>query len=103
MKKLLKNKKGYAGLEMFGKLGIAVVGLAIILAVGFLIVAQVRTQIGTAEGIDMTNASQRATSVALNGTQTMAVALDGIPGWIPIVIIVVIGATLISLVKLFKQ
>ena len=39
---------------------------------------------------------------ACNATSTLQNAVQTIPGWVPLIIITVVGAGLLSLVKLFK-
>ncbi len=119
MKKL--NKKGQV-FEQFGGLATGIAALAIILTVAFLIMSEGKDQaaaIGTdfCSGADnlafnpsngtCSNASHSQTnanlSFAWNGTATMQNATADIPGWIPLVIIAVIGAILLGLVALFRR
>ena len=70
---------------------IALVAIGITLVVGFLILAEVADN----------------TDVAADGNATAAVnevqdAMSDIPGWLPIIVITVIGALLLGLVAYFR-
>jgi hypothetical protein len=95
----LKKKGVFAQL---GALAVGVAALCIALVVGFLIMAQGKTQIGTIAGIDVTNATQCAANTACAATGTLQSAAATIPNWVPLVIIAVIGALLIGLVGMFR-
>ena len=84
------NKKGV--LDNLAALGVGIAGLTITLVVVFLILSQ--TEANTTVAAD-----QNAT-VAVN---TLTAAADTIPGWVPIVVITVIGGLLISLVAIFRR
>ncbi len=66
------------------------IGVAIVLVVGFLIMAEAKTQ-------------QTTDSIGYNGTSEVQDAMSDIPGWLPIIVITVIGALLIGLVAFFRQ
>ena len=72
---------------------VALVSVAIVLVVGFLIMAQVKTQATALEG-------ENGSSV--NATSEVVDAMDDIPGWLPIIVVTVIGSLLIGLVAYFK-
>ena len=95
------KKKGSV-FETLGSLAVGVGMLAIVLTVTFLIIAQGKSNIGSIEGVDTANVTDCQTSLACNATTTLTEAVDDIPGWIPLVIIGVIGAALLGIVKLFK-
>ena len=85
----LMNKKGQ--IEALVPLVISLVVIGILLVVAFLIFAQVAAN----------------TSVASDGNATAAIeavqdATDDIPGWLPIIVVVVIGALLIGLVSFLR-
>ena len=82
------NKKGI--MQQLGALGIGIVSLTITLVVAFLIVGGVKT-----------NAAVAADGSATNATNTLQASLATIPGWVPLVVIAVIGALLLGLVGLF--
>lgn len=85
-----KNKKGV--FDNLAALGVGIAGLAITLVVVFLILSQ--TAANTTVAAD-TNAS-----AALDTLQNAA---DDIPGWVPLIVIAVIGAILLGLVALFRR
>lgn len=85
--------------EDIGNLGIGIATVAIILVVAFIIMAQGKEQIADIEGVDLTNATQVATSAGLNATNTMANATQQIPGWVPLIVIAFIGMILITMVR----
>ena len=91
------NKKGV--LDQLGNIVIALVAVGIVLVIGFLIMAEVQTQtVGTCSldtGIGCT--------AAHNATIETVDAVATIPGWLPIVIITIIGALLIGLVSVFRR
>lgn len=87
-------------LDNLGTLTKMIVAMVILLAVGFLIVAQVITQIETTESVDCSNASQA--TAACNGTRTLQTAMAGIPGWVPLIVIASIGIVLLALTKGLK-
>jgi len=89
--KILKNKKGQV-FSQLGALGIGIASLAITFVVVFLILAQTKA-----------NPTVAADSFALNSTNTLGSAAETIPAWVPLVVIAVIGALLLSLVALFRR
>lgn len=96
------NKKGMGALDMLGSLGVALASLVIVFSVTFLILANVQDQIVDVEEIaDESNTSQR--TVAYNATADLTDAAADIPGWIPLVIITVIGGLLIGLVSYIRK
>lgn len=86
---LIKNKRGV--IDQLMPVIIALVAIAVTIAVGFLILAEVAANSKVAAD---TNAS-----AAVAETQS---AMDDIPGWLPIIVITIIGALLIGLVALFR-
>jgi hypothetical protein len=95
----MKNKKGQI-MSQLGALGIGIASLAIVLVVTFLIIAQARTNIVDIEGLE-NDSSDCLTSVACNATTTLRGAVEDIPGWVPLIVIAVIGSILLGLVRLF--
>ncbi len=90
MKKLMKNKAGV--IDNLAPVVISVVALAITIVVAFLILAQI-----AANAQVVADANATAAVVSVQG------ALDDIPAWLPIIIITIIGALLISLVAVFRR
>lgn len=101
MKKFFRSKKGQA-LTAIAGLAIALVSVAIVLVVGFLVMSTTLSQIGTVENIDATNSSQCITSAACNGTSATITAMNNIPTFLPVIVIVAIGGILIGLVSLIR-
>lgn len=88
------NKKGM--FQQMGALAIGIVTLILVLSIGFLIMASIKTQIVATEVSSVGNSS------AFNATNTLINAAATIPGWVPLIVIAVIGAMLLGLVKMFK-
>lgn len=84
------NKKGVIG--NLQPMIVALVGIGIILAISFLILAEVAS-----------NGKVAADSNATAAVSEVQSAMDDIPGWLPIIVITVIGALLIGLVALFRR
>jgi len=95
MKKL--TKKGQVDALM--PLITAMVVIGIVLVVGFLIFAQVGSQVWTIDGL---SEASNDTSYGYNATMAVTEAINDIPGWLPIIIVVVIGALLIGLVSFLR-
>ena len=70
---------------------IALVSIAITLIVGFLILAELST-----------NSKVTADTNATKAVEEVQDAMDDIPGWLPIIVITIIGAILLSLVAYFR-
>lgn len=103
--KMLKNKKGNT-FKMFSQLALSVALISIILITTFLIMSQGRTQIAEVEGLNadaVTNATECAKSLSCNATIDLQMAVDDIPDWIPLVVIVGIGMAMIALVGTFAR
>ena len=86
---LMKSKKGV--IDQLVPFVTALVVLGIVLVIGFLIFDEV--------GKNSKVAADANASKALNETID---AMDDIPGWLPIIVITVIGALLIGLVSMFR-
>ena len=87
---MFKNKKGV--IENLIPVIIGLVSLGLVLAIGFLIMGSVNS-----------NATVAANANASAAVETTMQAADDIPGWLPIIVITIIGALLIGLVALFRQ
>ena len=70
----------------------ALVAIGITLVIGFLIMSEVAS-----------NATVAADVNASEAVDQVQGALDDIPGWLPIIIITIIGAILLGLVSLFVR
>ena len=84
------NKKGV--IDQLSPMVISLVAIGITLAVGFLVLAEISSNDAV---MDNKNAS-----VAVNETVS---AMADIPGWLPIIVIVIIGALLLSLIAMFRR
>ena len=84
------GKKGQI-FDQLGGLGVGIASLAITLVVVFLILSQT--------GANATVAADGNATLAIN---TLTSAADDIPGWVPLVVIAVIGAILLGLVAMFR-
>jgi uncharacterized protein (UPF0333 family) len=92
MKQLSKmNKKGQV-LSNLSALGVGIAGLAITLVVVFLIMSETAS-----------NSTVAADANASAAIDTLQDATDDIPGWVPLIIIAIIGSILLGLVALFRQ
>ena len=87
--KLMKNKKGQ--IEALVPLVISLVVIGILLVVAFLIFSQVADNSTVTDDANATAAIQAVQN-----------ATDDIPGWLPIIVVVVIGALLIGLVSFLR-
>jgi hypothetical protein len=87
---MLKNKKGV--FDNLAALGVGIAGLAITLTVVFLIMSQTRA-----------NATVAADGNATAAVNTLTNAAGTIPGWVPLIVIAVIGSILLGLVALFRR
>ena len=85
------TKKGQIFDQLSG-LGVGIAALAITLVVVFLILSQTAANPTVA-------ADQNATAAV----GTMTEAASDIPGWVPLIVIAVIGAILLSLVAVFRR
>jgi len=84
------NKKGQA-MAQLGALGVGVATLAITMAVVFLILSETKS-----------NSSVAADGNATSALNTLTSAVADIPGWVPLIIIAVVGAILLGLIALFR-
>jgi len=94
-----KNKKGQV-LQNFGAMAIGIATFTIVIVLAILVMVQVKSQDTSVTGITCNDSSG---SVGCNATNTLQVATQGIPGWVPLIVIVVIGGTIIGMVKTFGQ
>lgn len=90
MKSMMKDKRGV--FDNLGALGVGLAGLAITLAVVFLILANLAAN----------------TDIAADGNASAAVttltdAAEDIPGWVPLVVIVAIGGLILGLIAVFRR
>ena len=84
------KKKGQIG--DLQKLATPLVAIALVLVIGFLILAEIKA-----------NDNVTANSHAENGTNEVIEALASIPGWLSIIIVTAIGAILLGLITYFRN
>lgn len=83
------NKRGV--LDNLSALGVGIAGLAITLVVVFLILSQT-----------LANTTVAADSNATAALNTLSSAADTLPGWVPLIVIAIVGSILLGLVALFR-
>jgi len=116
------NKKGQVMQNLAG-IGIGVVTFAIVMVVAFLIIGNTRTNMGTgacvyangtyysgAYNASLSNACVVASdgsvigkSLALNSTDTLQSATATVPGWLPLIVLIAIGAVILGMVAMFRR
>lgn len=87
---LMKSKKGV--FNQLAALGVGIAALAITLVVVFLIMSETAA--------NTTVAADGNASAALDTLQNAAA---DVPGWVPLIVIAVIGAILLGLVAMFRS
>ena len=97
---MMRNKKGV--IDNLTAMITPIIVIAIVLVVGFLIIAQAKAQASSVEGI-VYNTTDGPKSYTYNATNDVQNALADIPGWLPIIIVTIIGALLIGLVGMFRR
>jgi Na+/H+ antiporter NhaC len=85
------NKKAQI-FDQMSAMGIGIATLAITLVVVFLILSQTAA-----------NTTVAADQNATNAVKTLQTSASSIPGWVPLVVIAVIGAILLGLVAMFRR
>ena len=88
----MRFSKKKSVLDNLSALGVGIAGLAITLVVVFLIMSQTKA--------NTTVAADANATASLTALQN---ATDDIPGWVPLVVIAVIGAILLGLVTVMKN
>jgi Na+/H+ antiporter NhaC len=91
LSKYLGDKKGQV-FSQLAALGTGIAALAITLIVVFLILSETKA-----------NSTVAADANATAAITELQKATDDIPGWVPLVVIAVIGAILLGLVSLFRN
>jgi len=84
------NKKGV--MQELGNLGVGIAYLVIVLAIVFLILANIRANTTVA-------ADTNASAAVLSLTNAAAT----IPGWVPLIILIAIGGLMLYMVRRFAQ
>ncbi len=97
----MMNKKAQTGSIQSLIISIAVIAVVIVMA--FLIIAQLKTQALDVGGLRADCESGNNCTSAVNATIAVQRALDDIPPWFSVIIIVSIGAAILGLVQLFGR
>jgi len=87
----MRFSKKKSVLDNLSALGVGIAGLAITLVVVFLIMSQTKA--------NTTVAADANATASLTALQN---ATDDIPGWVPLIVIAIIGGILLSLVAIFR-
>lgn len=121
------NKKGQI-MQQLGGLAVGIAALTIVMVITFIIISQGRSQIVDMEGgtgacgniSHVYNGTQccepgtsqtalcggintSGTNEAYNVTHTLGSAVETIPGWVPLIVIAVIGSIILGVVMLFRN
>jgi len=114
----MKYKNKRAVLDDIGGLVMSLGVFAILLAVIFLIMAQVEKQVtaqnpcentsnsfysGNATCYDPNDGTLGGRSASYNATYAIKIAATDIPGWLPIIVITIIGGILLLLIGMFRR
>jgi hypothetical protein len=86
-----------------GSVLVGLATLAILATIIFLVIGQARTQIVSIEGLGNDNATNCATSIACNATDTLRSSTQDAVGFVPLIVIAAIGAVLLGLVTIFRR
>ena len=92
-------------MDQLGGLVLGLVTIALVLTIGFLILAEANTQIQAIDGINSSGQNSSGDfigSSAFNATRTTTNAIQTIPAWLPIVVVTIVGGILLSLVAVFR-
>lgn len=111
------NKRGL--LEDLQKIIVPLIAIGIVLVIGFLIMAEAKSNVATINPCNVTTYNYNTTgnccyqtghvctsgnlSAAMIATQETQTAMSDIPTWLPIIIITIIGAMLIGLVAMYRK
>ena len=120
------NKKAQV-MQSLGGLAVGIATFSIIMVVAFLVISNTQTQIKDngnicepgytwtndstvccknevyALGTGCTGANITGRSIAWNSTGTLQSAAATVPGWIPLIVIIVIGAAILGMIAMFRR
>ena len=103
-------------LDSIGGITIGIATFCIIMAILFLIAAQVKENVGDTDGCTNETATYNVssggchnstgdivgtTTTSMNATHTLINAASEVPGWVPLIVITMIGSVLLLLVRQF--
>jgi len=86
---MIKNKKGQIGIGGIPNFVWALVQIGIFVAIGLIVLAQFEA---TTDNVDASN--------AINATIT---AVDDVPAWIPILVVMLMAGVVVALVQIFRS
>jgi hypothetical protein len=86
------KKKGQ--LDMLKGLILSLVVIGVVIALAFLMMGQINTTATTIAGTG---------SYAANGTTSVLAAMGGIPAWLPLIVVAVIGVIVFGLIGMFYR
>lgn len=95
----MKSKK--AQIEQLVPLVTSLIGIGIVLVIGFLIITAAEDQVANS-AFENGSCGDELDNYSCNGTIAVREAMAQIPGWLPIIVITTIGALLLGLVNYFR-
>jgi len=96
----MKTNKKAQVFDSLASLAVGIATVTIIMVVAFIVMANVKTQAEDVSGV-VCNATSG--DLACNSTSTLQNAAATVPGWIPLVVIVAIGALILGMIGMFKR
>ncbi len=90
-------------MEQLGSLGVGIAVLTITLIVAFLVMANTKTQLRNTSGLEVANVGDTNGSAAWNSTSTLQNAAQTLPGWVPLIVLVAIGAVILGMIAMFGR
>ena len=99
--KLAKKAQALATLQAL-LVGLAVI--AMVLAICFVMLAKTKAQIVSIDNVVEANQSQGSGwSVGYNATRTITEAVADVPGWLPLIVIAIIGVAVLGVMSLYQR
>lgn len=123
---MIRNKKGQSVIDNLGVLVAPLIGVALVLVIGLLIMNEMKNQVSDLDsgnwctedgyvynsttqscyGFNATqggNVTDPSYGYGWNATDTTKQAMQDIPGWLPIIVVAIIGALILGLVQFFRS
>ena len=98
----MENKKGQMGLDNLQGIVWLLVVIGIMIAIGLVVLTELYDSDATTSYTDPTNLSTAYTNEAGTALNETIDAIAEIPGWLTIIVIVVIAAIILGLVQFFR-
>lgn len=95
----MRSKKGGVFDEL-GALAVGIATLVIVLSIAFLVMAETRTQDESITGLTCNSTDG---SAGCNSTKTLQTATQSVPDWVPLIVLVAIGGTILGMVAMFGK